>query len=49
MEKLRLRLMYYVTKYNLHPSCIMNMDETAAKLLGGAAWLGATGALHRRR
>ena len=22
-----LRLMYYVTEYNVHPSCIMNMDE----------------------
>ena len=34
MDKLRLRLMYYVTEYGVHPSCIMNMDETAAKLLG---------------
>ena len=34
VDKLRLRLMYYVTEYNVHPSCIVNMDETAAKLLG---------------
>ena len=34
VDKLRLRLMYYVTEYGVHPSCIMNMDETAAKLLG---------------
>ena len=26
--------MYYVTEYGVHPSCIINMDETAAKLLG---------------
>ena len=34
VDKLRLRLMYYVTEYGVHPSCIINMDETAAKLLG---------------
>ena len=34
VDKLRLRLMYYVTEYGVDPSCIMNMDETAAKLLG---------------
>ena len=34
VHKLRLRLMYYVTEYGVHPSCIINMDETAAKLLG---------------
>ena len=34
VDKLRLRLMYYVTEYGVHPSCIMNMDETAVKLLG---------------
>ena len=34
VDKLRLRLMYYVTEYEVHPSCIINMDETAAKLLG---------------
>ena len=34
VDKLRLRLMHYVTEYGVHPSCIMNMDETAAKLLG---------------
>ena len=34
VDKLRLRLMYYVTEYGVHLSCIMNMDETAAKLLG---------------
>ena len=33
-NKLRLRLMYFVIEYNVHPSCIMNLDETAAKLLG---------------
>ena len=33
VDKLRLRLMYYVTEYGVHPSYIMNMDETAAKLL----------------
>ena len=26
--------MYYVTEHNAHPSCIINMDETAVKLLG---------------
>ena len=50
--KLRLRLMYNVTEYEVHPSCIMNMDETAA--MHWAAWLGETeagrtGALHRCR
>ena len=34
VDKLRLRLMHYVTEYGVHPSCIINMDETAAKLLG---------------
>ena len=34
MDKLRLPFMYYVTEYNVHPSCIINMDETAAKVLG---------------
>ena len=34
IDKLRLRLMHYVTEYNVHPSCIINMDETAAKLMG---------------
>ena len=28
------KLMHHVTEYGVHPSCIMNMDETAAKLLG---------------
>ena len=34
VNKLRLPLMYYVTEYGVHPFCTMNMDETAAKLLG---------------
>ena len=34
VDKLRLRLMYYVTEYKVHPSCIINIDETATKLLG---------------
>ena len=34
VDKLRLRFMYHVTEHNVHPSCIINMDETAAKLLG---------------
>ena len=34
VDKLRLRLMYYVTEYGVHPSCMINMDEAAAKLLG---------------
>ena len=34
VDKLRLRLMHYVTEYGVHPSCIMDMDETATKLLG---------------
>ena len=34
IDKLRLRLMHYVTEYNVQPSCIINMDETAAKLMG---------------
>ena len=34
VDKLRLRLMYYVREYGVHPSCIINMDEAAAKLLG---------------
>ena len=34
MDKLRLRLMHHVTEHKVHPACIMNMDETAAKLLG---------------
>ena len=34
VDKLRLRLMHYVTEYNVHPSCIINMDETAAKFMG---------------
>ena len=40
MDKLRLRLMYYVTECGVHPSCIINMDETAAKLwgLGQRGW-----------
>ena len=39
MDKLRLRLIYYVTEHRVHPSCIINMDETAAKLLeSGMPW-----------
>ena len=34
VDKLRLRLIYYVTEYNVHTSCIINMDETSAKILG---------------
>ena len=34
IDKLRLRLTHYVTEYHVHPSCIINMDETAAKLMG---------------
>ena len=34
VDKLRLRLMHYVTEYGVHPSCIINMDEATAKLLG---------------
>ena len=34
VDKLRLRLMHHVTEYEVHPSCNMKMDETAAKLLG---------------
>ena len=34
VDKLRLRLMYCVTEYNVHPPCIVNMHETAAKPLG---------------
>ena len=34
VDKLRLRLMHHVTEYEVHPSCNVKMDETAAKLLG---------------
>ena len=34
MDKLRLRLMYFVMEYKVHPSCIINMDETTANFLG---------------
>ena len=34
MDKFRLRLLYNVTEHKGHPSCIMNMDETATTLLG---------------
>ena len=48
VDKLRLCLMYYVTEYGVHPSCIMNMDETAAngwaspKQDGRVRFIGAT-------
>ena len=42
--------MYYMTEYEMHPSCIINMDETAAKLLGWGSVAGATpiGAVDKR-